>query len=66
MFKRNATAIIGILFWAIFLGTWGLVFSSELTVRLHADIEDRHLDEFTKIEAGFILSGVEDPDSLAQ
>jgi len=32
--------------------------------RIAADIEDYELDEFSRIEAAFILSGVTDPDSL--
>ncbi|MDM7926447.1 MAG: hypothetical protein QUS35_10570 [bacterium] len=40
----------------------GLSRSLEDSLRL--DIEDGRLDAFSKIEAAFILSGVEDPDSL--
>lgn len=55
-------------FYIFLLGIFSveLVFSSELMFRLQSDIEDRYLDEFTKIEAAFILSGVEHPDSLTQ
>ena len=35
-----------------------------LEIRLQKDIEDTRLDDFTKIEAAFILSGVYRPDSL--
>jgi hypothetical protein len=46
-----------------------LFFSSILAAqtledRLRADIEDGRLDDFSKIEAAFILSGVDNPDSL--
>jgi hypothetical protein len=38
--------------------------SRSLEERLRLDIGDGRLDDFSKIEAAFILSGVEDPDSL--
>jgi hypothetical protein len=39
--------------------------SQPLEARLAADIEDGRLDDFSKIEAAFVLSGVRDADSLA-
>jgi hypothetical protein len=35
-----------------------------LEIRLQKDIEDTRLDDFSRIEAAFILSGVRQPDSL--
>ena len=37
---------------------------SNLEIELRKDIEDHQLDNFSQIEAAFILSGVTDPDSL--
>ncbi len=42
----------------------GVGMSRSLEDSLRLDIEDGRLDAFSKIEAAFILSGVEDPDSL--
>jgi hypothetical protein len=42
----------------------GVLRSQSLEDRLRADIEDGRLDDFSKIEAAFILSGVEDRNSL--
>jgi hypothetical protein len=38
--------------------------AQSLEDRLRSDIEDGRLDDFSKIEAAFILSGAEGPDSL--
>ena len=38
--------------------------AQSLEDRLRADIEDGRLDDFSKIEAAFILSGADNPDSL--
>ncbi len=38
---------------------------SELEIQLQSDIADHRLDDFPLIEAAFILSGVDHPDSLA-
>jgi len=35
-------------------------------ISLEDDIADGYLDEYSKIEAGFILSGITDPDSLTR
>jgi len=52
---------IGLALWAHFGSS-----AMDLQERLRVDIEDRHLDDLKKIEAGFILSGVNHPDSLDQ
>lgn len=70
MFKRNPTISVRRKFQGLFLGivlfSCRLAFPSELMLRLETDIEDQYLDEFTKVEASFILSGVDHPDSLFQ
>lgn len=48
----------------LFLGCCTFVSAQSLETRIAEDITDHDLDEFTRIEAAFILSGVTQPDSL--
>lgn len=60
--RRLSVPAAALILLAAFRPGAGMSLSLEDSLRL--DIEDGRLDAFSKIEAAFILSGVDDPDSL--
>lgn len=60
LFKKTCAAFLFVLFTALPVQAE----MSDLEEVLALDIEDLSLDQFSLIEAAFVLSGVDDPDSL--